>query len=291
MRRFLFFACTAFLSIGAFAQPRTFVASGGLDTNPCSRTQPCRSFGVAIAAVITDGEVVVLDSAGYGPATISKGVSIIAPAGAYAGITVTALDGFLLNAPGAIINLRGLSFTNLGGNNGINQQQPPAQLNIDSCVFSNFNAGGSSAINVGGPALSTTIRDSEFRNNNLALSGGGAASSIERCRFDHNALGVANTDAFVTIRDSVFFDGGTGVSIAAFSALPVVTVENCIFSKMTTAMSASTFGQSFAKVRLSFTTVVDSTTAMSGTQFVSFGNNRFDGNGADGTFSSTIPLK
>ena len=116
MRRIAFFACSVFLSISAFAQNRTFVASSGLDTSAYSRTQPCRSFGVAIAAVVTDGEVIVLDSAGYGPATISKGVSIIAPAAVYAGITVTSTDGFLLNAPGAIINLRGLSFTNLGGN-------------------------------------------------------------------------------------------------------------------------------------------------------------------------------
>jgi hypothetical protein len=67
---------------------RTFVASNGADTNSCSLAAPCRSFGTAVAAVADHGEVIVLDSAGYGAVTITKSVSIIASPGVYAGISV-----------------------------------------------------------------------------------------------------------------------------------------------------------------------------------------------------------
>jgi nitrous oxidase accessory protein NosD len=65
------------LSAPVFALPqRVFVASRGLDTNPCSITQPCRGFATAIAVVAQAGEVIVLDSAGYGPVTINTAVSL-----------------------------------------------------------------------------------------------------------------------------------------------------------------------------------------------------------------------
>src|SRR5205823_1187733 len=128
--RVSFFIILTLLPVTLLAQNRTFVASTGLDTNPCSRTQPCRSFETAVNAVVTDGEVIVLDSAGYGPATITKGVSIIAPAGVYAGVTVTSNNGFLLNAPGVTINVTGLTFTGLGGTNGITEQTTAAHVNV-----------------------------------------------------------------------------------------------------------------------------------------------------------------
>jgi len=270
----------------AVAQNRTFVSSSGLDTNPCSRTQPCRGFNAAIAVVATDGEVVVLDSAGYGPATITKGVSVIAPLGVYAGITVTTNDGFFLNTAGGIINLKGLSFIGLGRNFGINQVGTPAQVNIDSCLFSNFNNSGG-GVNVAGTKV--TVRDSEFRNNSTGL-GASNTISIDHCRFDYQGTAIGTTDSHVAIRDSVFFGGTSGVLVLALNSGAFVTVENCFFSNMSVGITASS-GANPARVRLSGTTMVDMTTAMSGSQFVSFGNNRFDGNGTDGTFSSTLALK
>ena len=73
--------------------PRTFVASSGVDTNDGRLATPCRSIGAALAQTDPGGEIVVLDSAGYGTVTINKAVSVIAPLGIYAGITVTAGAG------------------------------------------------------------------------------------------------------------------------------------------------------------------------------------------------------
>src|SRR5438093_6424824 len=61
---------------------RTFVsAHTGSDANPCGPTTPCRSFGAAMALTLSGGEIIVLDSGGYGTVTIDKSVSIVSPAG------------------------------------------------------------------------------------------------------------------------------------------------------------------------------------------------------------------
>ena len=77
------FAAASIFGTALAASQRTFVASTGLDTNACSISAPCRSFGAAIAKTGSSGEVIVLDSAAYGPVTIDKSISLIAPAGIY----------------------------------------------------------------------------------------------------------------------------------------------------------------------------------------------------------------
>ena len=63
----------------------------------CSLAFPCRSFDAAIAQTLLGGEVIVLDSAGYGPAVISQSVSIIAPPGVYGGVTVFSGTGLVVS--------------------------------------------------------------------------------------------------------------------------------------------------------------------------------------------------
>ena len=91
----LFAACLSTYA-GATAQ-RTFVASNGLDTNPCTIPAPCRSFTTALTQTTTGGEIIVKDSAGYGPVVLTKAVSIISPPGIYAAITVSAGAGIVVD--------------------------------------------------------------------------------------------------------------------------------------------------------------------------------------------------
>src|SRR5215831_7904358 len=77
---------------------RTFVSGLGSDGNPCSRTAPCRTFPQAVSQTNSGGEVYVLDSAGFGAFTITKPVSIVAPQGVTAGISVFSGDGITINA-------------------------------------------------------------------------------------------------------------------------------------------------------------------------------------------------
>jgi len=62
-------ASTSLASTGTAG--RTFVSGQGADSNPCSVSAPCRTFGQAISQTATGGEIVVLSSAGYGPFSIS----------------------------------------------------------------------------------------------------------------------------------------------------------------------------------------------------------------------------
>jgi hypothetical protein len=63
------------------ASQRTFVASFGADVGTCALLAPCRSFNYAISQTNPGGEVVILDTAGYGGMTINKSIKIIGPSG------------------------------------------------------------------------------------------------------------------------------------------------------------------------------------------------------------------
>jgi len=107
-------------AFSAEAAQRSFVSTTGLDANACTLAAPCRSFGTALTHTDVGGEIIVLDSGAYGRVTITQSVTIEAPAGVYAGISVFAsTNGIDVNAPGATVTLRGLSITGVGGNVGI----------------------------------------------------------------------------------------------------------------------------------------------------------------------------
>src|SRR5215472_10738671 len=122
---------------GASAQvQRTFVSGLGSDANPCSRTAPCRTFGQAISQTNPNGEVIVLDSAGYGPFTISKAVSITAPPGVYAGISVFSGDGIDINAGASdIVILHGLTINNQGSSGSGAVFNTGGALQVEACVI------------------------------------------------------------------------------------------------------------------------------------------------------------
>ena len=203
----------------AAAPQRTFVSGGGNDANPCSLASPCRSFTAAITAVAAKGEVIVLDSAAYGTVTITKSVSLIAPSGIYAGVTVSAGDGITVNAPGGIVVLRGLSINGQGGDNGINLLQAE-RLRIENCVISNMGVDG---VMHTAPGAELIVLDTIVRDNAGSGIGGDANASIvlEHVRSEHNGtngfyLASLSAQASATIIESVFaFNGSNGIWIAS----------------------------------------------------------------------------
>src|SRR5262245_29065129 len=89
---------TAFNANTAYAQPaRVFVAAQGSDSNACTFAAPCRTFQKAHDTVAANGEIDVLDPAGYGTLNITKSISVqghdfagmTVPSGS-TGITITA---------------------------------------------------------------------------------------------------------------------------------------------------------------------------------------------------------
>ena len=142
--------------VGAAGPQRTFVSTGGSDANNCALLTPCRGFGAAVAAVAAGGEVIALDSGGYGPVTITKSVSITSPAGVYAGVSVLpGQDGVVVNGPFVVVTLKGLTINGQGGNAGIDFIAG-AQVTVESCEIANVGGAQTGGIvaraQAGGPS-------------------------------------------------------------------------------------------------------------------------------------------
>src|SRR5690242_8003749 len=94
----LVLACTLSTAVHAQAT-RTFVSPAGNDADNCSLAAPCRTFAAAYTATNAGGEIAVLGTAGYGPLTINKAISIVNGGGFEAGIAVpSGGNGITVNA-------------------------------------------------------------------------------------------------------------------------------------------------------------------------------------------------
>src|SRR5437762_1523252 len=123
------------------AAPRTFVSGLGSDANPCSRTAPCRTFQHAHDLVDANGEVLALDSAGYGVLTISKNVTISGE-GVEATINALSGDAITIATAGLKVVLRSITVEGFGtGSRGINVSAA-VDLTIQHCVIHGFTSDG-----------------------------------------------------------------------------------------------------------------------------------------------------
>jgi hypothetical protein len=169
----------------AIAAQRTFVSGAGSDANPCSLSQPCRSLGAAIALVSAGGEVVVLDSAGYGPVTISQSVSITAPSGVYAGITSSGGSGISISGSNLHVTLRGLTVNSLGGTDGIDVFTDNSEVRIERCTMHGFTHEG---LRMAGVNLHVHVEDSEVSANQIGVfAQDGALVHLERVSITENS--------------------------------------------------------------------------------------------------------
>jgi len=252
------------------AAQRTFVATSGNDANGCTLAAPCRAFAKALTVTDPGGEIVVLDSGGYGAVTVNKNVTIQAPAGVYAGVSVSAGDGITVAAPATKVVLRGLTVNGLGGANGVRVQS--GEVHIEGMVISNMTAAGvlvegGSTVRLSGvtartnadglrvaPGAGTTtvlVRDSEFSNNAVtgvavAPSAAGAVArvTLERSSVTKNGAGVATapgasaTGAVVLTQTVASDNAGAGVS-ASGSTASVFVRESTITRNGTGLLQAS----------------------------------------------------
>jgi hypothetical protein len=185
-------------------QQRSFVSSTGSDINTCARDQPCRNFAAAIVQTNPNGEVVAIDSAGYGPVAITKGVTIVAPLGVHAGISVFSGDGVSIDAGASdVVVLRNLYINAQGGANGITLTSA-GTLHIEHCIVSGFSSNDINLI----PAVAATVLISDTVARQAVNAGIFADSAatlnvqIDRSLIDTNLEGVLVDRARVTINDS-----------------------------------------------------------------------------------------
>jgi len=179
---------------------RTFVSTAGNDANACTRAEPCRNFTAAIANTTAGGEVVALDSGGYGPFTIDKSVTIAGAPGAHVAVTAFAGNAIAVNAGASdTVVLRNLYLSGLGGGTGI-LFQAGGSLQVESVVASGFSSRGLFATATGGNLV---VRDSVFRNNaaaGMAVSGSLRAEIVDS-RADRN--GGSGFEFLIGARGSV----------------------------------------------------------------------------------------
>jgi hypothetical protein len=202
------FAASAIaLAFGVSAQAattRTFVSTIGNDANTsanCSPSASCRTFAAALSVTNSGGEIVVLTSGGYGPATISQPV-IITAIGVDASISVTTsgANGLTINTPGNVtligLNLHGEAT----GSHGVLVQQV-GFLRLYNMLIENFVTNGVGFQVSGGLAIyGSSMNDNG--NGGVTVNNSSANAYVQDTSFDHNYFAVQVSAGHTTVTDS-----------------------------------------------------------------------------------------
>jgi len=224
-------AATVGLSVSAGAAPRTFVASYGSDANGCTVVAPCRSFTTAIGHTDSGGEVIVLDSAGYGAVVITQAVAIIAPPGVYAGISVFSGDGVTVN--GSIyVTLRGLTINGqAAGTYGVELLQDPVVL-IDGCTIRNMGADGVRVQTGGGEVTITNTSVTKSGNSGVRLDDHAIATIVDSHVESNGAYGVWLLDSATAIiaRSVIAKNGLSGVNLYTGNPTTTLSLSSSVVS-------------------------------------------------------------
>lgn len=163
---------------------RTFVSGHGTDSGSCAVTAPCRSFAYAITQTAPNGEITVLDSAGYGAVTITQSVTITSPTGIEGAITTTNAETTAIAISGNVdVTIRGLTIIDSsGGTSGISFSGS-GNLLIADCLIIGFTG---NSVNFT-PTQNSTLEVSDtiaygdmYSGFNLAPTGGTTVASFER---------------------------------------------------------------------------------------------------------------
>lgn len=296
--RFLIVCAVLLIGLGgssaAWAAQRTFVsAASGNDSNPCSRAFPCRNFGSAILQTDIGGEVVVLDSGGYGTVTVNRSISLHAATGVHAAITAFVGDDAIqvLDDLTAVVSLRGLYLNGLGGNEGITVSAA-ATVNVEDCVMSGF---GSFGLRVDAPGSDVYVSRSVSRHNLVGFyfqsSGERIRATLQNIRAENNEGSgvVASSNSTVVVVNGIASgqEESGGVGFFTSSASSLLTLESCL----TTFNDYGIY--SVGTTRVSDTTIAGNSVGVSiqmpaTGSILTFGNNRVGGNGTNGTFTGSV---
>jgi Right handed beta helix region len=196
----------ALASMPARAQQRVFVSGLGLDTNPCTVTQPCRTFQHAHDTAAVNGEIDVLDPAGYGPLTITHGISI--QGHGYSSIFQTSNPGAAITVSVTTsdpVTLNGLLLDGGGtGSTGILITSGPS-VQILNSVLRHFVYGIRDSPSTNGNLLVENTIASDNSETGIALgpNGGSIHATFNRITANNNSFGVATGANNLTIANSV----------------------------------------------------------------------------------------
>ena len=289
---FLLFALTVPTLVQA-QSAKIFVASFGNDANDGSRGAPKRNFQAAHNAVAGGGEIVALDTAGYGIVTINKSVTITAPPGVTALISTTnfANAAVTINAAGVAVSLRGLTIENIDtGLNGVVVTNV-GTLSLSDCVIQNFIADGLDFQPAASAVLlmtRCTMRNCGGNGCYLAPTAGTTGAALDGCQLESSGEGllltnIAGGQVFCTARDTIAAMNTSGFD-ARNSA--VLNLQLCTASGNGTGVAALNGGS----VKVDACTISDNTgsgfSQGSGGTIFSRVNNTLSGNTGNTAFST-----
>lgn len=295
----------------ATAQVRTFVSPAGLDTNPCTLTQPCRNFAAAIALVAPGGEVVALTSGGYGSVAIDKSVTLLAPEGVHAAIAPTTGSAITVETPEFTeqVVVRNLFLNAQGAAIGI-EVISTGSIFIERCTILGFAEHGIHITPFSSGARAHVIDTMVARSGITGILVEAGENTLDGIEARENATGI-QIQANAVVRNSVMASGTIGLRVLFSSR---VTVERSIathneegfvadfFSTVTLSRCAATFNSvrglrasgNSAKMFVSRSNLVRNLLAVftdTGGEIYSLGNNTSTGNSFEGTFTGTVPAK
>ena len=246
MRR-LFMVCVSFaVCSSAFAlSNRVFVQSRGTDTDACTLTAPCRSFSYAMTQVVPGGEIIALDTAGYGTFTINQSVSVFAAPGATAFIAVGSGGTGITITAGPIdhVVLRGLALSGAAASLGIDFEAG-AQLSVENCIVDGFDGTGTASgiriYRMGGSGVTMRIDRSTIRHCAYGIFAQAPSGGLVTVTFSNSTSSENNSNGFyasdnakVVATDSVFANNG-GIGVIAWAnadnSLAQVSLERCTIS-------------------------------------------------------------
>ena len=259
--------------------PKIFVASTGNDANDGSRGAPKRNFQAAHSAVADGGQIIVLDTAGYGALVINKSVSVTVPPGVNGFVTVGAGNsGITINAGLiGVVALRGLIVEGGGANsngNGI-YATGVGTLTIEDCTVRNFKYGIFAApANAAQVSIyNTAARSCSY---GLIIQPGAAVTvtaSATGCRVEN-----CNNDGVVSFTDVA----GSAVDF---------TVDGCTVRGNNVGLLGSGTNALLRASNCTITGNSNGTLFVNGGQILSRGNNTLEKNTSGNTFPGTYSAK
>jgi hypothetical protein len=201
---------------------RVFVSATGSDGNPCTFASPCRSFQHAHDTMAPNGEIDVLDPAGYGAVTITKAISIqghgfsgITVASGATGITINAGSSDAITLNGLIIDGAGVGYNGIVLNSG-------GSLTVTDCTLQHFIRNGSTNDTGNGILMQPTSGTLDFTiTNTTAVNNGFIGINYYTRGGSPSAYGVI--DHVVT---NANFDGMNVNTFISSGGTTVVAVSN-----------------------------------------------------------------
>ncbi len=278
-------------------------ARSGNDANNCDDVNaPCKTFAGAVTKLNPDGEVIVLDSGGYGPIMITQGVTIEAPAGVTAFIHPPSGNAITVNAGTATVTLRGLTL-NVGTMHGITVTAV-GTLNVENCFLTAFffygiNMASAGRLNVKGTDVTGCLVGILIGN-----TSGAVQASIDHCHLDGNVYGlVTATQSPGSSKTTAAHSTANSNGVAGWSCgnstngLDVLNLEFCAGSENTNYGLNGENSNALSVVRYSNCVFANNGSygvrrASTGT-FESRGNNTITGNGiapTSGTIGTFLPM-